>query len=204
MSSYVLRCYIKGDNKPFPVVVPPTLPIGLLKEMINDRHSNLLREVDASSLILSKVNVVYDTVIDEVLNGKYQPDEQQLLANAMSPISELWPEPPLNGYLHIYVSLPVVGSPIVNVGDDKPVDLNFVKEYEKIFIKVKEWGAFDDSDIQRNGLCSHRRGTQTPEFVAEFERKLVSKPCPAPDCRLITFTTVSQTVKFWRNILSLL
>jgi hypothetical protein len=105
--------------------------------------------------------------------------------------------------------------------DDKSVDLNFVKEYERIFIKVKEWGAFDDSDIQRNGLCSHRRRTQTPEFVAEFERKLVSKPCPAPDvccfldysfdagaltaqCRLITFTTVSQTVKFWRNILSLL
>jgi hypothetical protein len=62
--------------------------------------------------------VAYDTVIDEVLNGKYQPDEQQLLANAMSPISELWPEPPLNGYLHIYVSLPVVGSPIVNVGGE--------------------------------------------------------------------------------------
>lgn len=59
--------------------------------------------------------------------------------------------------------------------------MNFVRDYENVFIKVKEWGRFDDSNIERNGLHSHRCGTQPPEFVAEFERKLVSKPCVAAD-----------------------
>jgi len=61
--------------------------------------------------------------------------------------------------------------------------LDFVKEYENIFIKVKEWDAFDDSDIERNGLREHRDvdGTPAPEFVSEFEQKLDRKPGLATD-----------------------
>ena len=42
-------------------------------------------------------------------------------------------------------------------------------------------GAFEDSDIERNGLREYV-GT-VPDFVAEFERKLNGKPVLAADVR---------------------
>jgi hypothetical protein len=63
----------------------------------------------------------------------------------------------------------------------KPVNSDLVIEYENLFIKVKEWDAFDDSDVERNGLCEYDDGIPVPEFVAEFEQKLDSKPGVAPD-----------------------
>jgi hypothetical protein len=63
---------------------------------------------------------------------------------------------------------------------DKPVDSGLVRDYEDIFIKVKNWGAFEGSDIERNGLHKYRDGT-VPDFVTEFERELDGKPCLASD-----------------------
>ena len=74
--------------------------------------------------------------------------------------------------------------------DNQPVDSDFVRDYKETFIKVKEWGAFNDYDIQGNGLRSHRRETQPPEFVADFERKLLSKPRLAPDVCDYSFDAV--------------
>lgn len=60
--------------------------------------------------------------------------------------------------------------------------LMLVTEYEDIFIKVKEWGTFESSDIERNGIqiCGDD-GTPVPDFVTEFERELDIKPGLAPD-----------------------
>ena len=59
------------------------------------------------------------------------------------------------------------------------------REYKDIFIKVKKWGAFEWSDVRRNGLNILYTGT-APEFVVDFEQKLNSKPCLAPDvCRFL-------------------
>jgi hypothetical protein len=67
---------------------------------------------------------------------------------------------------------------------DEPVDSDLVQEYKHMFIKVNEWGSFEDSDIVRNGLRDC--GTRVPDFVAEFERKLDSKPGLASDvCRFL-------------------
>ena len=65
---------------------------------------------------------------------------------------------------------------------DGLLDSTLVTEYEDIFIKVKEWGTFESSDIERNGIqiCGDD-GTQVPDFVAEFERELDIKPGLAPD-----------------------
>jgi hypothetical protein len=61
---------------------------------------------------------------------------------------------------------------------DKPVDPDLVQEYEdSFFLKAKEWGSFEDSDIRRNSFRKYD-GTRVPDFVAEFERKLDSKPGP--------------------------
>jgi hypothetical protein len=64
--------------------------------------------------------------------------------------------------------------------DDRPVNLQFVQDYEDIFIKVKEWGAFERSDIDRNGLRIYVDGT-VPDFVAKFKQELDSKPGLDPD-----------------------
>ena len=66
------------------------------------------------------------------------------------------------------------------------------------------------SDIEENGLQIHYYGA-VPEFVAEFEQKLDSKPGLAPDvCTLLvltghcshsTFSKLSATLHFWTHIL---
>jgi hypothetical protein len=54
------------------------------------------------------------------------------------------------------------------------LDSAFVKEYEDIFIKVKEWGIFQHSDIELNGINDDP--ITAPNFVTEFERMLDRKP----------------------------
>jgi hypothetical protein len=48
---------------------------------------------------------------------------------------------------------------------------------------VKEWGAFESSDIERNGIHRCDGGTPVPDFVTKFEQELDSKPGLAPDVR---------------------
>jgi hypothetical protein len=63
-----------------------------------------------------------------------------------------------------------------------PAEDKFVKEYKDIFIKVKPWGAFQGSDIELNGIHMHSTRA-VPDFVANFERELDSKPGVAHDVR---------------------
>jgi len=56
------------------------------------------------------------------------------------------------------------------------LDSAFVKEYEDIFIKVKEWGIFQHSDIARNGIYDDSITAPNGDFVTEFERMLDRKP----------------------------
>jgi hypothetical protein len=63
-------------------------------------------------------------------------------------------------------------------GDEVP-DSGLVREYEDIFIKVVESGAFESSDIERNGIRISK--TLVPSFVVKFEQELDSKPGLAPD-----------------------
>lgn len=58
------------------------------------------------------------------------------------------------------------------------IDSALIREYKDIFIKVNDWGTFKDSDIKRNGLRKH---VDCPDFAAEFERELDSKPGLALD-----------------------
>lgn len=62
------------------------------------------------------------------------------------------------------------------------IDSALIREYKDIFIKVNDWGTFKDSDIKRNGLRRCVDGT-VPEFLAEVERELDSKPGLALDVR---------------------
>jgi hypothetical protein len=63
---------------------------------------------------------------------------------------------------------------------DNPVNSDFVREFQDIFINVKEWGVFDVSDISRNSLRISVDG-EVPDFVAKFEGELNSKTCLASD-----------------------
>ena len=76
-----------------------------------------------------------------------------------------------------YVSLPSGYLTNALPEDGRPLDLDFVKAYEDTSTEVKEWGLFESSDIERNGIrMSRRNRTPVPGFVAKFERELDSKP----------------------------
>jgi len=50
-----------------------------------------------------------------------------------------------------------------------PVDSDLVDEYKDTFVKVKDWGGFDEFDIDRNELLAVESHLRVPDFVAEFE-----------------------------------
>lgn len=59
---------------------------------------------------------------------------------------------------------------------DRSVGLGFVRDYEDIFIKVKKWGAFEVTDMWWNISGERERYTPVPDFVANLEQELDSKP----------------------------
>jgi len=70
-----------------------------------------------------------------------------------------------------------------------PVDSDLVDEYKDTFVKVKDWGGFDEFDIDRNELLAVESHLRVPDFVAEFERELDSEPGLAPDvCCFLDYT----------------
>jgi hypothetical protein len=58
------------------------------------------------------------------------------------------------------------------------LDSDLVIQYKDIFIKVKEWGVFQHSDLECNDIHTCE---EVPPFVAEFEQKLDKKPGVAPE-----------------------
>jgi len=210
-TSYRLWCFVEGDNTVFPVIASSTLLIDDLKDKIKEKKSNLLQRVDASILTLWKVQadvVDHDEVGDQIYasSGQYQLDvNDQRRLRITEALLKVWPEPPPHDQLHVFVSLPEVGSPAFNYagGGDNPVDSGFVKEYEGIFIEVKEWGAFESPDIEENGIhIRSENWAPVPEFVAELELELDRKPCLDPDRRRhMTFSALSVTFDFWMHIL---
>jgi len=68
---------------------------------------------------------------------------------------------------------------LTNEGD-AILDSTLVRENEDAFIKVKDRGAFESSDIEQN-VVHFDDETPFPDFVAKFEQELDSKPSLAPD-----------------------
>ena len=62
--------------------------------------------------------------------------------------------------------------------DDEVIYSDLIKEYQNIFIKVNEWGKFEESDIRRNDISEVQdQGLiPVPNFVASFEQKLEKMP----------------------------
>ncbi|KAI0245824.1 hypothetical protein BJV78DRAFT_1259964 [Lactifluus subvellereus] len=58
------------------------------------------------------------------------------------------------------------------IPDNRVLPVEYLKEYEGIFIKVKAWGVFEKSDIDLNNIIC---ATSVPDFVLEFERELDKK-----------------------------
>ena len=69
----------------------------------------------------------------------------------------------------------------MNILPKGDVDSVLMREYNNLFIKVNEWGSFEDSNIERNGLREYIHDGTVPDFVAEAERDLDSKLGLSPD-----------------------
>jgi len=138
------------------------------------------------------------------------PGIDDKLLRSTSLIGAEWPETPRHGYVHVFATvLEGAGNPthfqagecfirpcpssgyVTNVllegFGPLLAEKNFVDEYQDIFIKVATRGAFQDPDIELNGIFMHREAV--PDFVAKFEQKLDSKPGVARDvcCSFTTF-----------------
>jgi hypothetical protein len=55
-------------------------------------------------------------------------------------------------------------------------DVVSLQAYKDIFLKLKTWGMFEHSDIERNRIQDAGNLTTIPDFVRAFERKLARKP----------------------------
>ena len=71
------------------------------------------------------------------------------------------------------------------------LDSDLVREYRDIFIIVKKWDSFGSSDEGLNNLWEV---DWAPDFVAEFERMLDSKPGLAPDVGSFLDLSVSLSI----------
>ena len=69
------------------------------------------------------------------------------------------------------------------------LDSDLVREYRDTFVIVKKWDSFDSSYIDLNNIWEVN---WAPDFVAEFERMLDSKPGLAPDVRPFLDSSVSR------------
>jgi hypothetical protein len=65
-------------------------------------------------LITSQVNINFDAVEDKIMRGEYRPDANDqfqplhTVKGMTSLISQVWPEPPPHGHLHVLVGRPDV------------------------------------------------------------------------------------------------
>lgn len=68
----------------------------------------------SAGLLHMQVDVDINAVEDKIRSSEYQPDANdqprllQTMKTMTSPISEVWPEPPPNSHLHIFIRLPDV------------------------------------------------------------------------------------------------
>ncbi|KAF8478986.1 hypothetical protein DFH94DRAFT_746856 [Russula ochroleuca] len=141
---YNLWCYLEGDNTVLPVDTPSTISIGELKKMIKENYGDDLKD-NAARLSLSRVNIDYFAVTDELNRGEYRPNvnDEQPLQNIMSPISDVWPEPPPDGHIHVFIRPPpptVLGKRTREVGDvlnskiytTSPSQMGKLREYKSL------------------------------------------------------------------------
>jgi hypothetical protein len=79
------------------------------------------------------------------------------------------------------------------IGHSEPYD-------EDIFIKVKNWGWFEETDVERNQIWSAEDNRVViPDFVKIFEQKLVRKPRLDADVRCFFDLSVCE-LEFDRSV----
>jgi len=62
-------------------------------------------------------------------------------------------------------------------------DFKDVDQYRDIAIKVKNWGIFERSDIERNQIRATPNTATIPNYVTTFEQMLTRKPVIRPNVR---------------------
>jgi len=70
-----LNCFVLGDqpDQTFPVEIPKTKNIGILKDLIKEKKAHCLKHVDASDLILSQVSLTVDGLEESLKSVELTP-----------------------------------------------------------------------------------------------------------------------------------
>jgi len=70
--------------------------------------------------------------------------------------------------------------PVVEYNQERIVRVEPLQVYKDIFIKVKNWGKFEHSDIARNQLYDAQDIMVMPDLVTAFEQQVGQKATSTP------------------------
>ncbi|KIL54569.1 hypothetical protein M378DRAFT_752997 [Amanita muscaria Koide BX008] len=99
------NCLIEGESIIFPVTMGHDCEVSHLKEAIQNRRKNLLKDVDPDTLALGMVDIDLKTHDKCARSNIRLGDVEEL--ESWETILHYWPDQPPKGHLHIIVKVPV-------------------------------------------------------------------------------------------------
>jgi hypothetical protein len=104
-----INCFVQGDDPRniSTVAIPKTKNVNALKQAIRKEKKHAFKGVDASALVLWKVSLPCDSLVEEGPRI-IDLDENQSLVSVDS-LSEVFLDAPEKGHIHIVVRAPPAG-----------------------------------------------------------------------------------------------
>lgn len=114
MSTFSLNCLLLRDSESydpeniFTVEIEQNKNVSILKDLIKEKKSNSLADVDACDLVLLKVSIPLGGHVDTPLRIP-QPETCTKFSPPYRELSQFVSDPVLPMYLHVLVQTPLVG-----------------------------------------------------------------------------------------------
>ncbi|PVF98299.1 hypothetical protein CPB86DRAFT_733261 [Serendipita vermifera] len=105
--TYTLFCTLEGEQSPFPIKIANNETVGVFKEAIKDKNPNTLANIDARSLVLYRIDIIYDENFVDNLNRKMAENPTEL-HNPTKDLYEIFSETPNKNMVHILVKAPEI------------------------------------------------------------------------------------------------
>jgi Crinkler effector protein N-terminal domain len=102
-----INCLVLGQHRGriFPVEIAATKTVGALKDAIWDKKQHTFQHVEADALVLWKVSLPDNQDLDTLGD---LPEKESL--SPVHGLSEVFPDKPETGYIHIVVKGPSIGA----------------------------------------------------------------------------------------------
>ncbi|KAH9964146.1 kinase-like domain-containing protein [Russula dissimulans] len=171
-------CCLEGDPNYFYVSVSPSQMVYDLKKRIFEERRNFFNGLDASDLILTKIDAdPRDRATkDPIKAGRYRPPSDHQPLDPMDTLSDVWPVRPPSNHLHIFVELPAGGgSPtLVQTAASQNVMVPTLANRTEFIMKLRDferWCRLCEDDLNHSNV----RQARSSQFLQEFQERLGRK-----------------------------